>query len=188
MKSRSLTKSGRIISVIGGRMSSVFGGRMQTRWVASLVRFLQEGENGSHGIDGFYIKISQNNITDVLVAESKWNTSRLGSTKKDTIKQMSKIWILDKLKEAKPHNPEIKNFDQISIFVKHNTYRARLFKLKPLNADRLKIILYSIKNKSDDKDIEKIDKSEIILDIKYPKNLFHKEMIKVYLGCKMHHN
>ncbi len=142
-----------------------------------------EGENGSHGIDGLYIKISQNNITDVLVAESKWNTSRLGSTKKGTIKQMSKSWILDKLKEAKPHNPKIKNFDQISTLVKHNTYRARLFKLKPLDADKLKIILYRIKNRSDI-DIEKVDRSEIILDIKHPKSFFHKEMIESYLGCK----
>ncbi len=49
-----------------------------------------EGENGTHGIDGLYIKTYHDNITDVLVAESKWNTSRLGSTKKGTIKQMSK--------------------------------------------------------------------------------------------------
>ena len=49
-----------------------------------------EGENGIHGIDGLYIKTSHDNISDVLVAESKWNSSRLASTKKGTIKQMSK--------------------------------------------------------------------------------------------------
>jgi len=58
----------------------------------------------------------------VLVTESKWNTSRLGTTKKGTIKQMSKRWILDKLKEAKPHNPHVKNYDQISTLVKKGIY------------------------------------------------------------------
>ena len=143
-----------------------------------------EGENGTHGIDGLYIKTYHDDITDVLVTESKWNSSRLKNTKKGTTKQMSKAWILDKLKKAKPYNPDIKNFDQISTFVKHDTYRARLFKLKPLDADKLKIILYRIKNKSNDRDVEKVDKSEIYLDVKHPKNLFHKKMIEAYSRCK----
>ena len=143
-----------------------------------------EGESGIHGIDGLYIKTHHDTISDVLVAESKWNSSRLGSTKKGTIKQMSKRWILDKLKEAAPYNKDIKNFHQISNLVKHDMYRARLFKLKPLDADRLKIILYRIKNKSDDKSIEKVDKSTLILDIKHPKNSFHKKMIEAFYRCK----
>ncbi len=119
----------------------------------------------------------------MLVAESKWNTSRLGTTKKGTIKQMSKKWILDKLKEAKPYNADVKNYDQISTLVRAGVYRARLFKLKPID-DILKIILYRIKNKSDDKNVEKTDKSTIMINIKNPENTFHKEMIKAYRECR----
>jgi len=143
-----------------------------------------EGENGIHGIDGLYIKYKNDNISDVLVAESKWNTSRLGTTKKGTIKQMSKRWILDKLKEAKPHNPHVKNYDQISTLVKKGIYRARLFKLKPYLNNKLKITLYRIKNKSDGKSIEKVDKSEIVIDMKNPENVFHERMLGVYNHCK----
>ncbi len=143
-----------------------------------------EGENGSNGIDGLYIKDVKGNIRDVLVAESKWNTSRIGSIKKGTIKQMSKAWILEKLKKAKPNNPNINNFDQIQTLIESSTYRARLFNLKPIGDDKLKIVLYRIKNKSDDKSIEKVDKSEIVINFKNPQNLFHVEMINSFNFCR----
>ena len=142
-----------------------------------------EGESGIHGIDGLYIKQDQDTITDVLVAESKYNTSRLGSTKKGRVRQMSKRWILDKLKEAKPYNPTVKHFAQISILVKRGVYRARLFKVKPLKNERLKIILYHIKNKTDTK-VLKRDKTVIVLDYNHPKSHFDKQMINAYKRCK----
>jgi len=125
-----------------------------------------EGERGVNGIDGLYIKNDEESITDVLIAESKYNHARLGFIKNGTIKQMSKSWILEKLKIAKPYNPTITNFDQIISLVSHNNYRARLFKLKPINDDKLKIILYKINSKNDDKSIQKLDKSEIIINFK----------------------
>ncbi len=72
-----------------------------------------EGERGANGIDGLYIKSDGDAITEVLIAESKYNRSRLGFIKKGTIKQMSKSWILQNLKLSKPQNPNIINFDQI---------------------------------------------------------------------------
>ncbi|MCB4764140.1 MAG: hypothetical protein LGB78_09650 [Sulfurovum sp.] len=54
-----------------------------------------EGEIGRNGIDGLYYKKKNGVIKDVLVAESKWNTSRLGrSGKNKAVKQMSKEWVL----------------------------------------------------------------------------------------------
>ncbi len=37
-----------------------------------------EGEIGRNGIDGLYYKKKKGTIREVLVAESKWNTSKLG--------------------------------------------------------------------------------------------------------------
>lgn len=54
-----------------------------------------EGEIGRNGIDGLYYKKKNGVIKDVLVAESKWNTSRLGhSGKNKAVKQMSQEWVL----------------------------------------------------------------------------------------------
>lgn len=48
---------------------------------------------GVNGIDGLYVKRDKDgNITNVLMSESKYNTSQLGDTKDG--KQMSKDWIL----------------------------------------------------------------------------------------------
>ncbi len=91
---------------------------------------------------------------------------------------MSKVWILNKLKEAKPYNPIITNFDQITTLVNQGIYRARLFNLKPLHHDKLKITLYHIKNKANDKDIEKVDRRIIMIDIESPKSIFHEKMIR----------
>jgi len=141
-----------------------------------------DGENGSHGIDGLYIKYHDNHISDILVAESKYNHSQLGWTKKHTIKQMSKAWIIQKLKEAKPNNSKVKHYDEIITLVKKGVYRARLFRLKPLLKDRFKIILYNIKSKSTRVTKRKI--SQKLINITHPKNNFEKAMAKNFLRCK----
>jgi hypothetical protein len=143
-----------------------------------------EGERGSNGIDGLYIKNNQEHITDVLVVESKYNHSRLGSIKKGTIKQMSKEWILKKLHIAKPYNPDIKNFDEIILHVTADDYRARLFHLKPLKEEKLKITLFDIKNQSNNRSITKIKTNTIIIDFQNPKNSFHTDMIESYNRCR----
>jgi len=143
-----------------------------------------EGERGSNGIDGLYIKKDSAHITDVLVAESKYNHSRLGSIKKGTIKQMSKEWIIKKLLIARPYNPDIKNFDEIITHVKLDDYRSRLFHLKPIKSEKLKITLFDIKNQPDNRSITKIKKSEIIIDFQDPKNSFYSDMIDSYNRCR----
>ena len=51
-----------------------------------------EGEIGRNGIDGLYFKKKNGVIREVLVAESKFNKSRLGrSGKNKAIKQMSQV-------------------------------------------------------------------------------------------------
>ena len=67
-----------------------------------------QGEVGVNGIDGLYVKRDKDgNITNVLMSESKYNTSQLGDTKDG--KQMSKDWIikkLDNLEKAYPDNQD----------------------------------------------------------------------------------
>ena len=104
-------------------------------------------------------------------------------TKKGTIEQMSKEWVLDKLEEAKPHNSHISNFNNIIDLVKNDMYRARLFHLKPYEG-QLEINLYSLKNKGD-KGVKKFDKEIIIIDIINPKNSFHKMLVKSFNGCRI---
>ncbi len=66
----------------------------------------------------------------------------------------------------------------------NDTYRARLFNLRPFGKDKLKIILYRIKNRHDNKSIEKLDKSEIIINFKNPQNSHQSDMIDAYNRCR----
>jgi len=143
-----------------------------------------EGEHGRNGIDGLYIKVKNNKVIDILVAESKYNHSRLGSIKKGTIKQMSKEWILAKLRILKKYHKKSPYYKQIITHVKNNHYRARLIKLKPLKNEKYKIILYQIKNKNDGKSLKKVKQNELIIDFVNPKNSFEKNMKEAYFKCK----
>jgi len=103
-----------------------------------------EGEVGRNGIDGLYIKKQNGIVKDVLVVESKWNTSRLGRSGKNKLtKQMSQKWVLRTLKRLKNFGT-VNNYEVIEKFVMNNQYRARLFKLLPVGSDSIQIKLYKI--------------------------------------------
>ena len=139
--------------------------------------------HGRQGIDGLYIKELNGTVKDVLVAESKWNTSHLKKTMKGTVEQMSRQWILNALKKAKPYNPDIANFDQIIALVDKGIYRGRLFNLKP-SRGKLRVILWHIKNKGDDRSAKKIDRSEIIINLNHPQNPFYARMVDAFNRCR----
>jgi hypothetical protein len=142
-----------------------------------------EGEYGRNGIDGLYIKQKNNIIKEVLITESKYNRSHLGYIKKGTIKQMSKEWILAKLKILQKYHKNSPYYKQLITHVKNNHYRARLFKLKPVGSQRFKIILYRIKNKDDACSLKKIKISELTIDFEAPKESFEQEMVKAFRQC-----
>ena len=90
-----------------------------------------EGEIGRNGIDGLYYKMKNGHIKEVLVAESKWNTSRLGrSGKNKLIKQMSQTWILHTMDKLQRHKP-LPEYNTIKKLIENDQYRARLFKVIP---------------------------------------------------------
>ncbi|MCB4761888.1 MAG: hypothetical protein LGB71_01695 [Sulfurovum sp.] len=106
-----------------------------------------EGEIGRNGIDGLYYKKKNGVIKDVLVAESKWNTSRLGrSGKNKAVKQMSKEWVLRTMNKLIHKMPSTIYFT-LKSFIEHDQYRARLFRLKPKSNNTIQISIYKIKNK-----------------------------------------
>ncbi len=93
-----------------------------------------EGEVGCNGIDGLYVKRDKDgNITDVLVVESKYNTSRLGNTKNG--EQMSKEWIEAKISELRKKDPENSDCAQIEEKVLNGEYRARIWRMKEIDGN-----------------------------------------------------
>lgn len=107
-----------------------------------------KGEIGRSGIDGLYYKKKGNTIKEVLVSESKWNTSRLGfSGKNKAVKQMSQEWVLRTMNKLIKKNPTM-HYATLKRFIEANQYRARLFKLKPKANNTIQITIYKIKNKA----------------------------------------
>lgn len=150
----------------------------QTGWIQI------EGEIGRNGIDGLYYKKRGNTIREVLVAESKWNTSRLsGSGKNKAVRQMSQEWVLrtlDKLVK-KLH---IKTYSTIQEFIKHDQYRARIFRLKPVGDSSIQITTYAIKNKG----FKLFDEIKAVqlkpIDINKPVNSFEEGIVTAYNECR----
>ena len=143
-----------------------------------------KGEIGRNGIDGLYYKKKNNTIKEVLVAESKWNTSRLGySGKNKVVKQMSQEWVLrtmDKLVKKM----ETEMYRTLRKLISHDQYRARLFKLKPVGDSSIQITIYKIKNKG----LKVFDEIRDIqlrpIDINAPVNSFEKGIVKAYNNCR----
>jgi len=143
-----------------------------------------EGEIGRNGIDGLYYKKKNGVIKDVLVAESKWNTSRLGhSGKNKAIMQMSQEWVLrtmNKLIHKMPSNI----YSTLKRFIEHDQYRARLFRLKPKSNNSIQISIYKIKNKGLKAFDEIKDRQLPPISITSPKNSFEQCMVKAYNDCR----
>jgi len=98
-------------------------------------------------MDSLYYKKKNGVIKDVLVAESKWNTSRLGrSGKHKAIKQMSQEWVLRTMNKLIKKMPS-QTYTTLKRFIENNQYRARLFRLKPKSHNTIQISIYKIKNK-----------------------------------------
>jgi len=62
-----------------------------------------DGQVGRTGFDGLFVKYEDGVIKDVLIAESKYNTSTLQSTNFGV--QMSEEWIRRKMVEIKARFP-----------------------------------------------------------------------------------
>jgi hypothetical protein len=143
-----------------------------------------EGAIGRNGIDGLYYKKKNGVIKDVLVAESKWNTSRLGkSGKNKAVKQMSQEWVLRSMNKLIKKMPS-KTYTTLKRFIENNQYRARLFRLKPKRGNTIEISIYKIKNKGLKAFNEIKDTQLPPININAPKNSFEQRMVKAYNACR----
>ena len=174
-------------SLIQGRLNIVNGASAecvmhqfytQSGWVQV------EGEIGRSGIDGLYYKKQNGVIKDVLVAESKWNTSRLGrSGKNKAVKQMSQEWVLRTMNKLIKKMPS-KAYTTLKRFIKNDQYRARIFRLKPKGKSKIQITIHKIKNKGL-KAFEKIKDTQLTpIDINAPKKGFESKIVKAYNNCR----
>lgn len=143
-----------------------------------------EGEVGRNGIDGLYYQKKNGVIREVLVAESKWNKSRLGkSGKNKLVKQMSQEWVIRTLDRLQKYR-SLPEYASIKKFVQNNQYRARLFRMFPRSKNRVQIHIFKIKNKgSNNYDIRILNKLDSITMDK-PKNSFQKGILDAYNRCR----
>ena len=104
-----------------------------------------EGEVGRNGIDGLFIKRKNGVISDVIIAESKYNKSGLQHTQNG--KQMTNQWILKKLEVLQVKYPKNLEYKIIEQHVKNDNYRALLWNLKTTE-DKLLISLTKVHDKN----------------------------------------
>ncbi len=143
-----------------------------------------EGEVGRNGIDGLFFKKKKGVIREVLVAESKWNKSRLGrSGKNKLVKQMSQEWVLRTLHKLQKHKP-LPEYESIKRLVKNDQYRARLFKMFPVGKDKIQIHIYRIKNKGL-KSFDTFTENKLRpITIAEPANSFERGILESYDRCR----
>ena len=144
-----------------------------------------EGEIGRSGIDGLYYKKKNGVIKDVLVAESKWNTSRLGrSGKNKAVKQMSQEWVLRTMNKLIKKMPS-QTYLTLKRFIKNNQYRARIFRVKPKANNTIQISIYKIKNKGL-KAFDRIKDTQLPpISIINPKKGFEERIVNSYNACRV---
>jgi hypothetical protein len=85
------------------------------------------GEIGRQGIDGLFVKRRGSTVSDVLVVESKYNTSALQDTLTGT--QMSDAWVRAKVKALRSGFPDNPDYTQVQRIVEAGSYRGVLWKL-----------------------------------------------------------
>ena len=143
-----------------------------------------EGEVGRNGIDGLYFKKKKGVIREVLVAESKWNQSRLGrSGKNKLVKQMSQEWVLRTLNKLQKHKP-LPEYESIKKLVQHDQYRARLFRMFPVGKYKIQIHIYKIKNKGMGNFDTFIENKLRPIKIAEPVNSFERGILEAYDKCR----
>jgi hypothetical protein len=145
-----------------------------------------EGQVGRTGFDGLFVKFEDGVIKDVLIVESKYNTSSLQSTNFGI--QMSEDWIRRKMVELKMRFPNEDIYQKIDPFIESNAYRAVLWNLKVEEA-ALNIGLSKLKGKGGAVDIAVAAGTDIeslsapfanSVKFKSPQNKFEEQILRWY--------
>lgn len=105
-----------------------------------------EGQIGRQGLDGLYIKRQGGVVRDVLVAESKYNSSSLQPTSAGL--QMSETWVLRKVEELRQRFPDEGVYGDVHRFIDNGSYRAVIWQLRMAD-DAIYVALRKVKGKGD---------------------------------------
>jgi len=145
-----------------------------------------DGQVGRTGFDGLFVKYEDGVIKDVLIAESKYNTSSLQPTNFGV--QMSEEWIRRKMVELKERFPNDGLYPKIDPFIETGAYRTVLWNLK-IEGDALKIGISKVKSKGGTVDIAGATGSDIeslsvpftnSIKLKAPRNNFEQQVLGWY--------
>ena len=106
--------------------------------------------DGRHGIDGLYVKVVNDIVKDVMVAESKWNTSKVESM--FCMFQSSKF------------NQDISNWDTSNVKNMENMFGNSQFNqdISKWNTSKVESMSYMFDSSQFNQDISKWDTSNVI--------------------------
>lgn len=145
-----------------------------------------DGQVGRTGFDGLFVKYEDGVIKDVLIAESKYNTSILQPTNFGI--QMSEDWIRRKMVELKARFPNEGIYAKIDPFIQAGAFRTVLWNLK-IEEDALKIGISKVKSKGGTVAIADANGSDIeslshpftnSIKLKAPRNKFEEQVLTWY--------
>lgn len=143
-----------------------------------------DGQIGRSGIDGLFIKRnSQGHVREVLIAESKVNTSALQNTNHG--EQMSRQWVQRKLQQLREQDPEDPTYRKVSELIDRGFYRARLWTMRVedgqirLNLQRLRSETDKVNERLDDPGTRVVAPPEVI-DIAAPKDSLERTIVSAY--------
>lgn len=141
---------------------------------------------GRQGIDGLFIKMEGEIIKEVLIVESKYNTSILQLTNHGT--QMSDQWVRRKVYELNSKYPDDTTYKTIDKFVNAGSYRAILWNIKA-DETSLKVSLRKVKSKGGNVTDYNVvgTENEVLaapfendIKIEFPKNKFEDNFVGWY--------
>lgn len=145
-----------------------------------------EGQVGRTGFDGLFVKYDGTTIKDVLIAESKYNTSSLQETNHGI--QMSETWIRRKVVELKERFPEADIYRTLDAYIEAGAYRSVLWNLK-IEDDAMQIAISTVKGKGGGVSIAEMAASELAtlggpvtnsIKLKAPKSKFEESILGWY--------
>jgi len=139
------------------------------------------GQVGRTGFDGLLVKVDDSgSVRDLLIVESKFNTSALKSTNHGT--QMSDEWVRRKIQALRIQAPENDTYWQIENLIDQGAYRARLWIMKVENG-KASIELKSVHSKDGSVSLhyaEEAERPPRVIDISSPQRSFDRNFSTWY--------
>lgn len=140
-----------------------------------------DGQVGRTGFDGLFVKWDDAGaVQDLLIVESKFNTSTLKPTDHGT--QMSDEWVRRKIQALRNQAPENDTYKQIENLIDQGEYRGRLWNMRVENG-KASIKLESVQSKDGSVILQPIDDTErppLVIDMRSPKNSFDRNFSTWY--------